>query len=176
MSTAPVRFERKRAATRQESNRSPRSMRKALLWVLWLLPVLLIFGAFAFGVTLQTFALVPTAKQGGVLGGVGSVALTILIVSLLCIPGYFVAVVWWTWASRRERDDAAALKRSLRLLPVVALSMSWLPAVVVPNIDAGLRIQVGGVMVFLTLFFGVIWVVMVRLLLKLLVRVGWVNE
>lgn len=179
MRASAGRFERKRverAVVRPVKVKKRRSTRKTLLWMLWLLPVLMILGAFAFGVSLQSLMLVPAAKQGGVLGGLASVALSILIVALLCMPGYLVAVVWWTWASRGVRDDPVALKRLLRLLPVVGLAMSWLPAVIVPKIELGIRLQVAGVMVFMTLLFGFLWVAAVRLLLAFLTRAGWVRD
>eukprot|EP01034_Spumella_vulgaris_P039795 gene39795-49179_t len=121
-------------------------------------PLLLIFGSFIFGVGLQTFGMVGAAKHGGFLGGIGSMALTVLIGAFLCIPGYLVAVIWYGVKTREFRDDVPMLIQKTMTIPLVALVMFWVPAVLIPNLQLGVRIQVAGLNVILMLIFGYLWI------------------
>ena len=149
--------------------RRERSYRGVALTLLWLGPVVIIAGAFLFGVLIQALGLVGAAKQGGLLSALGGGALTILIAALLCVPGYIIAVVWFGWQTRSE-DDVAQIKSRLWAIPFFSLLMCWIPAVVIPKLTLALRLQAAGFTVLLILLFGYLWILVVRLLLALAVN------
>ena len=167
-----------RARTRQQhvsygvpSERGTISPRAVMLLLLCGGPLLVIFGSFIFGVGLQTFGMVGAAKNGGFLGGIGSMALTVLIGAFLCIPGYLVAVIWYGVRTKEVRDDVQALVQRTMSIPLVALVMCWVPAVLIPNLELGVRVQVAGLNVFLMLVFGYLWIAVVRITIKAFVRI-----
>lgn len=153
------------------SERGTISPRAVMLLLLCGGPLLLIFGSFIFGVGLQTFGMVGAAKHGGFLGGIGSMALTVLIGAFLCIPGYLVAVIWYGVKTREFRDDVPMLIQKTMTIPLVALVMFWVPAVLIPNLQLGVRIQVAGLNVILMLIFGYLWIAIVRFAIKAFVRI-----
>lgn len=154
------------------SERGTISPRAVMLLLLCGGPVLLILGSFIFGVGLQTFGMVHAAKNGGLLGGIGSMALTVLIGAFLCIPGYLVAVMWFGFKSKVFAGDVPMLVKQAMSIPLVALVMFWVPAVVIPNIGLGVRLQVAGLNVILMLIFGYLWIAIVRFTIKGFVRMG----
>ena len=135
-----------------------------MLILLWLGPVLAVAGAFVFGVLVQALGLVGAAKHGGLLGNLGGMALTVLIAGLLCMPGYVIGVIWYGWQTRSKEEHSAA-NSSLWAIPFVSLTMCWMPAVLIPKLDVGVRVQVAGFTVLLMLLFGYLWVLVVRLLM-----------
>ena len=158
------------------SERGTISPRAVMLLLLCGGPLLLIFGSFIFGVGLQTFGMVGAAKHGGFLGGIGSMALTVLIGAFLCIPGYLVAVIWYGVKTREFRDDVPMLIQKTMTIPLVALVMFWVPAVLVPNISIGVRAQVAILTVIVMLIFGYIWIAVVRIAVKAFVKIGVIQH
>lgn len=158
------------------SERGPISPRAVMLLLLCGGPLLVIFGSFAFGVGLQTFGMIGAAKQGGLLGGLGSTALTVLIGAFLCIPGYLVAVIWYGIKTREFRDDVPVLVQKAMSIPLIALVMCWVPAVLIPNYGLGVRVQVAGLNVLLMLIFGYLWIALVRMAMKAFVRKGVIEH
>ena len=56
-------------------------------------------------------------------------------------------------------------------IPLVALVMFWVPAVLIPNLELGVRVQVAGLNVILMLIFGYLWIAIVRFTIKAFVRI-----
>lgn len=157
------------------SRRGPVSLRSVMLLLLCGGPVLLICTSFLFGVGLQSLGLVGTARHGGILGGLGGLALTVLVGAFFCVPGYFIAVVWFGFKSRISADDLGALKKQLMGIPLVSLVMFWLPAVLVPQTNLGVRVQIAGLTVILMLLFGYLWIAIIRLLIRSFIKMGVVQ-
>lgn len=157
------------------SRRGPVSPRAVMLLLLCGGPVLLICLSFLFGVGLQALGLVGTARHGGILGGLGGLALTVLMVAFFCVPGYLVAVIWFGFRSRLSADDLDALKKQLMGIPLVSLAMFWLPAVLVPKTAFGVRVQIAGLTIFLMLIFGYLWIVAVRLFIRSFIKMGFIQ-
>lgn len=145
------------------------SYRGMALALLWLGPVVIVAGAFGFGVLIQALGLVGAAKQGGLLSALGGAALTVLIAALLCLPGYILAVIWFGWRTRFE-GEPSSVKQRLWAIPFFSLLMCWIPAVVIPKLSLGTRLQAAGYTVVLILIFGYLWIAVVRLLLLLAVK------
>ena len=139
-------------------------------------PVLLICLAFFFGVGMQALGLVSVAKQGSVLGGVGGIALTVLVAAFFCVPGYAVAVVWFGVKSKWFADDVELLKKKTLSIPLVALIMCWVPAVLVPNVGTGVRAQIAILTVIVMLIFGYIWIAIVRVMIQAFIKMGVIQH
>lgn len=154
------------------SERGTISPRAVMLLLLYGGPLLVIFCSFTFGVGLQALGLVGAAKQGSVLGNVGGMALTVLIGAFLCIPGYIVAVIWYGIRTKPYSTNVPELVSKTMSIPLIALVMAWVPAVVIPNLSLGVRVQVAGLTVVLMLIFGYAWIAVVRLTIKAFVRIG----
>jgi len=138
-------------------------------------PVLLIGISFLFGVGLQALGLVHEAKHGGILGGLGGIALTVLLAAFFCIPGYFVAVLLFGIKSRLFPEDVDMLKKKVMSIPLTSLLMFWLPAVVVPKINLAIRIQVAGLTIVMMLIFGYLWIIIVRIMISSFIKIGVIH-
>ena len=158
------------------SARGPISPRAVMMLLLCGGPVLLICISFFFGVGLQALGLVSTAKHGSVLGSMGGIALTVLVAAFFCVPGYLVAVIWFGIKSKVFPDDVEMLKKKTMLIPLVALIMFWVPAVLVPNISIGVRAQVAILTVVVMLIFGYIWIALVRIAIGLFMKIGVIQH
>jgi len=139
-------------------------------------PVLLICISFFFGVGLQALGLVGAAKHSSVLGSMGGIALTVLVAAFFCVPGYLVAVIWFGIKSKMFPDDIELLKKKTMRIPLVALVMFWVPAVLVPNISIGVRAQVAILTVVVMLIFGYIWIALVRIAIGLFMKIGVIQH
>lgn len=53
------------------------------------------------------------------------------------MSGYAVAVIWFGVKSKWFADDIDRLKKQTLSIPLVALIMCWVPAVLVPNVGIG---------------------------------------
>lgn len=158
------------------SARGAISPRAVILLLLCGGPVLLIALSFFFGVGLQAMGLVGSAKSGGILGSLGGIALTVLMGAFFCVPGYLVAVIWFGYKSRIAPDDIDFLKKQIMSIPLVSLIMFWVPAVLVPKTDFGVRLQIGGLTVVLMLIFGYLWIIAVRLIIRSFLKIGVIER
>lgn len=172
-----------RSRTRQQpmgygvpSSRGSISPRAVMLLLLCGGPVLLICISFFFGVGIQALGLVSTAKHGSVLGSMGGIALTILVASFFCVPGYLVAVIWFGFKSKAFPDDIEFLKKKTLFIPLVALVMFWVPAVLVPNVTLGVRAQVAILTVIVMVVFGYIWIAAVQFAIKVFLKIGVIQH
>ena len=159
-----------------QTERGPISPRAVMLLLLAGGPVLLICLAFFFGVGMQALGLVSAAKQGSVLGGVGGAALTVLVAAFFCVPGYAVAVIWFGVKSKWFADDIDRLKKQTLSIPLVALIMCWVPAVLVPNVGIGVRAQIAILTVIVMLIFGYIWIAIVRVMIQAFIKMGVIQH
>lgn len=165
MRTARVR--RYESASIAGADRTARTPRQWMLVILLAGPVLLILASFVFGVGLQALGLVQAAKHGGLLGGMGGMALTVLVAAFFCVPGYLVAVIWFGIKSRPFAWDFEKLKAMATSIPLIALVMFWVPALLVPGVGLGLRFQIAGLTVLVMLVFGYLWIAVVRVLMRI---------
>lgn len=151
-------------------------VRSTALFFLWAGPIFLIGISFLFGVGLQALGLIPDAKQGGLLGGLGGIAITVLIAAFICLPGYLVGIIWYGLKYKAYSFDAEKIKQGLLFIPLVAMTMAWVPAILVPNTGIGLRLQIAGFSLVLTLLFGYIWIAIVRLFIAVFSRIELIKE
>lgn len=167
-----IRTRRESSNWAQQDSKEPISPRAVILLMLCAGPVILICASFFFGVALQALGLVGAAKNGGFLGSLGGIALTVLIASFFCLPGYLVAVIWLGLKSRSFPHNIELLKNKMMLIPLVALTMIWVPAVLVPNIGIGVRAQIGILTGVVILIFGYVWIAVVRAATSALEKIG----
>lgn len=158
------------------TERGPISPRAVMLLLLAGGPVLLICLAFFFGVGMQVLGLVSVAKHSSVLGGVGGVALTVLVAAFFCVPGYAVAVIWFGVKSKWFADDIDQLKKQILSIPLVALIMCWVPSVLVPNVGMGVRAQIAILTVIVMLIFGYVWIAIVRFMIQVFMKIGVIQN
>ena len=73
-------------------------------------------------------------------------------------------------------DDIELLKKKTMRIPLVALIMFWVPAVLVPNISIGVRAQVAILTVVVMLIFGYVWIALVRIAIGLFMKIGVIQH
>jgi hypothetical protein len=50
--------------------------------------------------------------------------------------------------------------------------MFWVPAILVPGIGFGIRVQVAGLTIIVMLVFGYLWIIAVRLIINSFIKIG----
>lgn len=156
--------------------RQPYSPRAVMLFLLLGGPVLLICLSFFFGVGLQATGLINSAMKGGLLGGLGSLSMTVLMVAFFCLPGYLLGVTLYIFSTKNHSYDVGFLKKKTMSIPLTSLLMGWVPSLLIPDIAFLIRVQVAIVTMLIIIFFGFIWVAMVRMLMNFLLKIGAVEN
>lgn len=102
--------------------------------------------------------------------------ITVLIAAFICLPGYLVGIIWYGLKYKAHSFDAEKIKQGLLFIPLVAMTMAWVPTILVPNTGIGLRLQIAGFSLVLTLLFGYIWIAIVRLSIAVFSRIELIKE